>query len=190
MPTVLDIARYADVSAEKVLRVLNGEPVSVDVSERVRAAIESLGMPPWPNGASDDSVEVVADPRSSERGTEVSPAGQRHEARFPEDVGGLVYEAVRVEVRPVSRHIEEMQALVERLCVMLERVGGAVERERKERLEDVALVTDLVVSGWRNVDRRMGRIERMLERQEAASNKNVAPGGGPTSRHVRIEKSG
>ena len=48
MATVLELAAYADVSAENVLRVVHGKPVSEDVGRRVHAAIEALGPPPYP----------------------------------------------------------------------------------------------------------------------------------------------
>lgn len=39
-----------------------------------------------------------------------------------------------------------------------------LDRERRERINDVALTTDLVADGWRNVDRRLGRLEKIVER--------------------------
>jgi hypothetical protein len=44
--TVLELAAYADVSAENVLRIVHGEPVSEDVGRRVHDAIDALGPPP------------------------------------------------------------------------------------------------------------------------------------------------
>jgi hypothetical protein len=52
--TVLELAAYADVSAENVLRVVHGEPVSEDVGRRVHDAIDALGPPPYPR-----QVEVL-----------------------------------------------------------------------------------------------------------------------------------
>jgi hypothetical protein len=43
-----------------------------------------------------------------------------------------------------------------------------IERERHERLEDVALLSELVSTGWRSADRRLARVERMLARLEEA----------------------
>ena len=47
MATILELAAYADVSAEDVLRVVHGEPVSEEVEARVHEAIEALGGPPY-----------------------------------------------------------------------------------------------------------------------------------------------
>ena len=174
MPSILDLARYADVSAENVLRVLNGEPVSVEVAERVRDAVDALGKPRWP-GLPDDEEDA------DEVALEVIDSEEMFDARLPFDVGGLVYEAVRVEVRPVNENIQAMHLLVDRLVSTLERMGGSIEHERQERLEDVALVTELVVNGWRSVDRRLGRLERMLERQQRSQP------GEKAVRHVHID---
>ena len=174
MPSILDLARYAEVSAENVLRVLNGEPVSAEVAERVRDAVDALGKPRWP-GLPDDEEDA------DEVALEVIDSEEMFDARLPFDVGGLVYEAVRVEVRPVNENIQAMHLLVDRLVSTLERMGGSIEHERQERLEDVALVTELVVNGWRNVDRRLGRLERMLERQQRSQP------GERAVRHVHID---
>jgi hypothetical protein len=41
---------------------------------------------------------------------------------------------------------------------------GRLDRERRERIDDVALTTDLITEGWRTVDRRLGRLEKIIER--------------------------
>ena len=43
MATILELAAHAEVSAETVLRVVNGEPVNEEVERRVRDAIAELG---------------------------------------------------------------------------------------------------------------------------------------------------
>jgi hypothetical protein len=52
----------------------------------------------------------------------------------------------------------------------LEQVSGEVESERRERTEDVALLTELVTTGWRSVDRRLARLEQIVARIEAGRN--------------------
>ena len=42
----------------------------------------------------------------------------------------------------------------------LERVEGDLLAERHARVDDLALLVDLVTSGWRSVDRRLDGIER------------------------------
>jgi hypothetical protein len=169
MATILEIAGLANVSAENVLRVVNGEPVSSEVASKVARAIETVGPP----AAGRLNAEVVpADSRSGSEANElVSRVDQMAadlEARLPRNVGSILYEALRVQVQPVSRHIAELDALYQLINGRLEDMRLQIERERHERLEDVALLSELVSAGWRSADRRLARMERMLTRLEEA----------------------
>ena len=187
--TILELADYADVSAENVLRVVHGEPVSEEVERRVYAAIDALGVPPYPRqvevlpavppGASSDELLQRFQATAAELG-----------ATLPEGVGSVVYEALRVEIRPVAQHVAELGALLEQMLARLDQVSTSVEDERRDRLEDVALLTELVTSGWRSVDRRLARLEKAVARIEARPNGrresrlyrvDDAPGGPPAS---------
>lgn len=167
--TILELAAYAEVSAENVLRVIHGEPVSEEVEERVRLAIAALGPPPAPRLA--DVLPALPEGRSGSGHDALAErfraATAELEAALPEGVGTVVYEALRVEVRPVAQHVAELGALFERVVQRLEQVSGEVESERRERAEDVALLTELVTSGWRSVDRRLARLEQIVARIEA-----------------------
>jgi hypothetical protein len=188
--TILELAAYAEVSAENVLRVIHGEPVSEDVGERVQRAIDALGPPFTPR-----TTEVLpahrartADPASDALVERFRAATAELEASLPEGVGTVVYEALRVEVRPVAQHVAELGALFERMLERLDAVSGEVGSERRERTEDVALLTELVTTGWRSVDRRLARLEQIVARIEAGRNArrearlyrlDDAAGGGP-----------
>jgi hypothetical protein len=88
------------------------------------------------------------------------------ESTIPQGVSTVVYEALRLEVRPVAKYMGEMAALVDGLTHYFSRLDGGLQTERRERLDDVKLLVDLITTGWRSVDRRLGRIERMIERLE------------------------
>ena len=163
MPTIAEVARHAEVSSENVLRFLNGEAVSVAVAERVQMAISALGEPAWagrPLGARPENP-------ARDLAERLSRAAEELETQLPEGFS-VLYEAVRVEVRPVTEHMARMQSLIEELAAALARVGSGMDHERHERLQDLALVTDLIVTGWRTVDRRLARLERAIERQSDA----------------------
>jgi hypothetical protein len=150
MATILQLAEHADLPVETVLRVVNGEPTSSDAQERVAHAIEALGPPTYP--------------RFAPSSTDVVPYEQTvldAESTLPAELGNVVYEAVRIEVRPVGEHVAQLRSLFEEI---VDRLAS----ERRERIEDLGLMTELLIEGWKGVDRRLGRIEKALARLEAA----------------------
>lgn len=169
MATVLQIARRANVSWENVVRVLNSESVSTDVAARVNEAIDVLGAPSWPQRGNTNSAlpaRVNGGDSAREFLLEALAQAKSDLASGPTgDVGSVVVEAVRVEVRPVAAR---MTAFFEELIDELAEVRRDGEAERRERLEDIGLLVELITAGWRGVDRRLGRIEKMLDRLEAA----------------------
>jgi hypothetical protein len=146
MATILQLAEHTNLPVETVLRVVNGEPTSSEAQERVTQAIEALGPPNYPPRYAPPSTELVPTP-----GQEVLPA----------EVGEVVYEAIRGEVRPVGEHVAQLRSLFEEVVLRL-------ARERRERVDDVELMTELMIEGWRSVDRRLGRIEKVLARLEGS----------------------
>ena len=172
MATILELAAYAEVSAENVLRVVHGEPVSEEVERRVLEAIAALGPPPHPRRGEvlPALPEFGAESGHDELVERLRATAAELEATLPEGVGTVVYEALRVEVRPVAQHVAELGSLFERMLQRLEQVSGEVESERRERAEDVALLTELLTSGWRSVDRRLARLEQIVARIEAGRN--------------------
>ena len=82
------------------------------------------------------------------------------EGALPEQIGSAVRDGLRVEVLPVARHIAEIRGLLNQAVRRLERLEGEVLAERHARIDDLAVLVDLVSSGWRGVDSRLERIER------------------------------
>ena len=186
LPTLLDIANHADVPIEAVVRTLMGQPVSEDVDGRVRQAVADLGAPHVsfldPSGDAEGRTEwasagavgevlpaAVADTVERTRTSLLAAfadAAAELEATLPQNVTSVVYEALRVEVEPMTQRVGQMGTLVEELTSAARRLVDEVSAERRERLEDVRLLSELIVSGWQSTDRRLGRIERKLERLE------------------------
>ena len=134
MTTVLELAAHAQLPVETVLRVLLREPVNEAAAQRVAEAVAELGLPDYPRP--DGHVDVVEE--------EEAPAELVLHERRPVPVAG---QELAVELRDL------FQDLV-----------GRLDRERRERIDDVALTTDLITEGWRTVDRRLGRLEKIIER--------------------------
>jgi len=143
MASILEIARVANVSADNVLRVVNGEPVNSDVASRVASAIAVVGPPPSARSRAElAAAEERSGSEASELISRVDQMAAELEARLPQDVSSIVYEALRVEVQPVSRHVAELDALSKPISARLGDMRLAIARERNERLEDVALLAE------------------------------------------------
>jgi hypothetical protein len=71
---------------------------------------------------------------------------------------------------PVGRNIAEIRGLMNQVIRRLERVEGDLLSERHARVDDLALLVDLVASGWHGVEQRLVKIEQRL----ASSDGNAA----------------
>jgi len=91
------------------------------------------------------------------------------EASLPARVGDAVQDGLRAQVLPVARQLAEVRGLMNQLIRRLERVEGDLLAERHARVDDLALLVDLVSSGWRGVDQRLARIEENLVRNGGAT---------------------
>ena len=121
----------------RLARVSEGrtDPAAVEAAlERARAGIEAL-------------AETTA----------------KLEATLPERVDEAVQQGLREQVLPVGRHLAEVRGLTAQAIRRLERLEGDLLAERHGRIDDLALLVDLIGSGWRGVDDRLGRIEKSLE---------------------------
>jgi hypothetical protein len=87
-------------------------------------------------------------------------------AALEESLPGRVQEAVRSEAQPVGRNLAEIRGLMNQLLRRLSALEGDLLTERNARVDDLALLVDLVSSGWKGVDARLGRIEAVVSRLE------------------------
>ena len=84
------------------------------------------------------------------------------EAALPEQVGRAVREGVRDEAAPVARQLAEVRGLSTLTIRRLEALSGQVEAERHARLDDLAVLVDLIAAGWQGVEQRLDTIEQRL----------------------------
>ena len=77
-----------------------------------------------------------------------------------------VEEVVRGQAQPVGRNLAEIRGLMNQLLRRLSTLEGDLLTERNARVDDLALLVDLVSSGWKGVDARLGRIEAVVSRLE------------------------
>jgi hypothetical protein len=84
------------------------------------------------------------------------------QSTLPSRIGDAVEDGLRVQVLPVGRNLAEIRGLMNQVIRRLERVEGDLLSERHARVDDLALLVDLVSSGWRGVEQRLARIEARL----------------------------
>jgi hypothetical protein len=70
--------------------------------------------------------------------------------------------AVREEAAPVAQKLAEVRGLANQTNRRLERLQADLDAERNARVEDLAVLVELVASGWRSVEERLARIEAQL----------------------------
>jgi hypothetical protein len=82
---------------------------------------------------------------------------------LPESVGAAIREGVREEALPVARQLAEVRGLMNQVIRRLERLEGDSLSERHARVDDLAVLVDLIVSGWKGVEQRLSRLEERLQ---------------------------
>jgi hypothetical protein len=77
-------------------------------------------------------------------------------------------DGLREEAAPVSRRLAEVKGLSNNAIRRLERIEATIESERSARVDDLALLIDLLTAGWRTMNARLDRIEAALQHADAA----------------------
>ncbi|MGH3064921.1 MAG: hypothetical protein ACRDOF_01340 [Gaiellaceae bacterium] len=108
-------------------------------------------------------------------------------ASIPVQVGSAVRDGLRAEVLPVARHIAEIRGLLNQTIRRLERLETELLAERHARVDDLALMVDLVSSGWKGVDARLERLERA--HQDAAGSLTRMEAMAMNGSHDRHERA-
>jgi len=77
-----------------------------------------------------------------------------------------VQEGLREQVVPVGRNLAEIRGLMNQVIRRLETLESDALADRHARVDDLALLVDLISSGWKSVDARLARVESMITRLE------------------------
>jgi hypothetical protein len=89
-----------------------------------------------------------------------------------ESLPGRVEEVVRGQAQPMGRNLAEVRGLMNQLLRRLSALESDLLTERNARVDDLALLVDLVSSGWKGVDARLGRVEAVVTRLEQGIQEN------------------
>jgi hypothetical protein len=175
---LVDIAERAHVSVEGVVRVLTREPVSDAIKERVLAVLDELDaeqtrvLQRFALAALHDVL-----PRPYEAPLR-SPAEADWDPAAPEAVRGLLPPApapipapesqqLPAAAPPETAHLVQLSAVLEELASAVRDLREETDTERRERVDDLAVLIELISTGWQGLDRRLGRLERQLGRLES-----------------------
>ncbi len=85
------------------------------------------------------------------------------EASLPKQVSSAVRDGIAREVVPVSRSLAEIRGGVNQALRRLERLEQELIAERNARIDDLAILVELVSAGWSGVDQRLRRLEEGIE---------------------------
>ncbi len=117
--------------------------------------------------ASDGHAEPAAFDAALERARsaieELAATTAQLEAGLPE----AIEDGIRQHFRPSARHLAEVRGLMNQVIRRLERIEGDVGAERHARIDDLALLVDLIAAGWKGVDDRIAQLESRLQREGA-----------------------
>jgi hypothetical protein len=83
-----------------------------------------------------------------------------------DEIREALREGLREEAAPLSRRLAEVKGLSNNAIRRLEHIEQTVESERSARIDDLALLVDLLTDGWRSLNARLERIEAALQPPE------------------------
>ena len=126
--------------------------------ERARERLEAAAQ----NKTQPGDVQAALD-RARAQIEELAELAAKLEATMPQKIGEAVQEGLRAEALPVARQLAEVRGLANQTIRRLERIEGENLAERHARVDDLALLVDLITSGWKGADERLTRIERGLQ---------------------------
>ncbi len=126
---------------------------SVDALDRARERIEA---------AAEGRVDQATLDSALERARDAIEGLAETTAQLEAGLPGAIQDGVREHFRPSARHLAEVRGLTNQVIRRLERLEGDLLAERHARVDDLALLVDLIASGWESVNDRLARIEAAL----------------------------
>jgi hypothetical protein len=80
-----------------------------------------------------------------------------------DEIREALKEGLREEAAPISRRLAEVKGLSNNAIRRLENIEATIESERGARVDDLALLVELLTEGWKAMNARLDRIEAALE---------------------------
>ena len=178
MSILVEIAERADVSVEGVVRVLTREPVSDAIKERVLDVLDDL-TPEQTRAVQRFALAALHD--VLERPGHLADfADQATEGPLAPDPGQLALPVAAAEpdLLPTlapDAALVQLSSVLGELAEAVRDLRRETDAERRERVDDLAVLIDLITTGWQGLDARLGRIERQVSRLESGRREFIAP---------------
>jgi hypothetical protein len=134
-----------------------------DAIERARERLEAAA-----EGRPDPAAVDAALERARAQIEELALAAAQLETTLPAKIDGALQDGLREQVKPVGRNLAEIRGLTNQVIRRMERIEGDLLAERHARVDDLALLVDLISSSWKSVDERLGSLEKGLQSGEGA----------------------
>jgi hypothetical protein len=90
-------------------------------------------------------------------------------AHLQETMPATIQDGLREHFRPSARHLAEVRGMMNQVLRRVEHLEGDLLAERHARVDDLALLVDLVASSWQSVNERLARIEETLDQPRLRS---------------------
>jgi hypothetical protein len=134
-----------------------------DAFERARERLKEAA-----EGRPDAAAVDAALERARAQVEELAQAAAQLEATLPAKIDDALQDGLQEQVKPVGRNLAEIRGLTNQVIRRLERIEGDLLAERHARVDDLALLVDLISSGWKSVDERLGSLERSIQTSQGA----------------------
>lgn len=131
--------------------------------ERARERLEAAAEARTQQADVDAALE-----RARAQMMELTEMAAKLEASLPDQVGDAVREGMRSQAVPVARQLAEVRGLASQTIRRLESIESTTLAERHARVDDLALLVDLVSSGWQSVEERLSKIETAVQQTSGA----------------------
>jgi hypothetical protein len=82
---------------------------------------------------------------------------------LPDAVGSALRDGLREEAAPISRRLAEVKGLSNQMIRRLERMETDLLIERHARVDDLALLIELITAQWKGLNERLDKIERAID---------------------------
>ena len=84
-----------------------------------------------------------------------------------DEIREALRDGLREEAAPISRRLAEVKGLTNNAIRRLEQLEATLDSERDARVDDLALLVDLLTENWKAMNARLDRIEAALEPKAA-----------------------